>query len=176
MGNKLLPRAPLLYVVCGLPGSGKSTVANLIGNWSRAAVLRSDEIRRACFPVRSYSTAESRIVYAEMLKRGKERLQRGEAVVLDGTFLAVRHRAEPLKLAGELGVPHRLILVTSSPSLIQQRLAARTDDPSEADYEIYLRLREQFEPFVEDHIRIENTGDLAALSVELAAKLGIGAG
>lgn len=169
-------KTPTLIMLCGLPGSGKSTVAKMIGERLSARgissiILRTDEIRRELFPARTYSAEESTAVYATMMDRAKINLQAGCTVLLDATFVAAAHRAVPLKLAEEAGVDSQTVHVVSPPDLTRTRLATRSGDLSEADYSIYLRLREQFEEIVETHIRIDNVGDLGALQAAIALKI-----
>ncbi len=152
-----------LIVLCGLPGSGKSTVGRLIAERVNVTILQSDMIRRELFPIRTYSPDESITVYETMMARAKSNLEAGETVIVDATFVAVAYRAVPLALADEVGVASQIVHVVSSPELTKKRLAARTNDPSEADYEIYLHLREQFEEIKTAHTLIENVGDLAEL-------------
>lgn len=153
----------MLVILCGLPGSGKSTVGALIAARIGAVILRTDEIRRELFPTRTYSSEESIAVYEAMMARAKTHLQAGTNVILDATYIAAAHRSVPLALARDLDVDSQIVHVTSTPELTKERLAARSDDPSEADYGIYLRLRDQFEEITEAHIRVENMGDLEAL-------------
>jgi predicted kinase len=162
---------PTLYIVCGLPGTGKSTVAKLMADRVNATILRTDEIRRRLYPVRTYSPDESQHVYAEMFSHAAARLKEGGNVLLDATFVAATHRATPIALAADLGVSYQLVHVTSSEALIRERLAARTNDPSEADFAIYLRLKRQFEPITEAHMLIDNRGTLADLTAAVTLQL-----
>ena len=163
----------MLIVLCGLPGSGKSTVGRLLAeallakqpslHSSDIVILRTDEIRRELFAVRTYSAEESIAVYDTMMARAKEMLMAGGYVILDATFIAAAHRATPLALARALDVFSHIVHVESSPELTHERLATRANDPSEADYAIYLRLREQFEAIEEPHTHIENKNGLSEL-------------
>lgn len=154
---------PKLIILCGLPGSGKSTVGRLIAKRLDAIILQSDLIRRELFPQRTYSSDESKAVYKNMLAQAKTHLTANATVILDATFLQNAHRAVPIALAEELKVAYQIVHVVSTPELTKERLDVRLGDPSEASYEIYLHLREQFEEIKIAHILIENVGDFSEL-------------
>lgn len=158
---------PKLIILCGLPGSGKSTVGRLIAERLDAIILQSDLIRRELFPQRIYSSDESKAVYEVMLARSKAHLTSNTTVILDATFLQNAHRAAPIALADELDLACEIVHVVSTPELTKKRLDSRVGDPSEAGYEIYLHLREQFEEIKIAHTLIKNVGDFADLEKEV---------
>jgi len=46
---------PIFYMICGIPASGKSTVAQEIASTENAVVLSSDEIRRELYKRKMYN-------------------------------------------------------------------------------------------------------------------------
>lgn len=94
---------PTLYVLIGLPGSGKST-------WSRdnaarldAVVVGSDEVRRD-FHACGQNPLNGDQVFAEVERRAREQLQADRSVVLDATHYLRRYRRYAIDLARQLQV------------------------------------------------------------------------
>jgi predicted kinase len=150
-----------LVVVCGLPGVGKTTVARRVADRLDARVLRTDEIRKELFPDPEYSSEETTAVYDEILRRAREELAAGGSVVLDGTFRTERLRERAADAAGGLGAEFELISVDSEESIVRRRIAERDDDASDADFEIYGVIAEEFEPIDREHATVDNSGPLA---------------
>jgi hypothetical protein len=100
-----------LVLVGGLPGTGKSTVAGLIGDELGHVVLRSDQIRRELAgldpldPALSahrpglYAPDHTRAVYAELLARAELLLGLGESVTVDASWCSGADRAAAAELA-----------------------------------------------------------------------------
>lgn len=85
---------PPLLIFCGIPGSGKTTVARLVASSLKKSVhVQTDSIRRM-LPRPSYSMAESRMVYSAAVSVAREALIAGYTVILDGTFLREEYRRE----------------------------------------------------------------------------------
>jgi len=151
---------PVLVVVCGPPGVGKSLVARTAAGELGAAVLRTDVVRQDLFEDPGYTDAEVRQVYVAMRKRARDRLTAGESVVLDGTYRSVALRDAVAGIADELGVPAVFLRVTCPEEVVRERIAARTDDPSEAEFEDYRAIAAEFEPLERDHHAIDNAGSV----------------
>jgi predicted kinase len=62
----------MLFVVCGLQGTGKTAVSRLISWKTGAVLLRTDVIRRELFEKPTYSEEEKNRVYEEMFARDQE--------------------------------------------------------------------------------------------------------
>lgn len=95
---------PPLVVFCGIPGSGKSTIAEALGRrLGHAAVVRTDVVRRMVAKP-DYGGAESAFVYGACVEVGRLAAQEGYAAILDGTFALERHRRRAIDaLAGVCG-------------------------------------------------------------------------
>jgi aminoglycoside phosphotransferase family enzyme/adenylate kinase family enzyme len=150
---------PAMVVVCGLSGSGKSTVARRLADRLGFQWLRSDEIRKRLAGVTpgerlsighaagAYSAEFTRRTYAALLAEAAARLRDGAGVIVDATFAAPAHRAEALALAARAHVPVLFVECAASHNEIVRRLtsrARRTDEISDAGVATYLRQRGEF--------------------------------
>lgn len=176
--------SPALVVVCGLSGTGKSTVA--IGLQSRTGFvhLSSDVIRKQLaglppearpaveYAMDIYTPAYSARTYREMFNRAAAALAGGRGVILDATFQGREQRKTARQLARDAQVPILFVECTCGEDLIRQRLGergARGTDASDATWNVYVEQRERYESFTpreqRDHLRL----DTAATPVDLVA-------
>jgi predicted kinase len=153
-------RGPILVVVCGLPGVGKTTVSEHAAEALDGRLLRTDVIRKELFPDPEYTPEEREATYDELFARAKETLREGRSVVLDGTFKLREHRGDARRAAQEVGVPLSLIKVACDEDVVRERIRARTDDASDADFEIHQQYRKEFEPIAGPFARVDNSGRL----------------
>jgi predicted kinase len=155
-----LMNGPVLIILTGLVGTGKSTVGKMIAKRIGAVMLSTDVIRRELFPKRTYSKEESRRTYEEMLERAAKLLSKNKSVILDATFSKEDYRNEAKDIARKTKSGWQVVELTCDPKVIRERFSARkkTSDPSEATYLIYLRMRKWYERPSGRHITIDNSG------------------
>jgi HAD superfamily hydrolase (TIGR01509 family) len=146
---------PVAILCCGLPGSGKTWLGGLLRlrlaqepGLGGVEHLQTDRVRRELFPVRRYTSEETEVVYRELLRRAQEALREGKSLILDGTFLASRWRAEAYRLFRELGTPFITVLAVADERVVRARFARKPlfpdpNDFSEADFRVYLEMRER---------------------------------
>jgi len=83
-----------LLVICGIPGSGKTTIAKLVANsFEDSILIETDGIRKMLAHPR-FSPGESKFVYNACFAIAKVALKAGYFVLLDGTFLREEYRSE----------------------------------------------------------------------------------
>jgi len=96
---------PVLYLLIGYPGAGKTTVARIISETLDAVHLWSDIERHKMFDNPTHSEAESHKLYEALNERTEQLLSEGRSVVFDTNFnfaddrrklraIAERHDAE----------------------------------------------------------------------------------
>jgi len=147
---------PLLIVVGGLMGTGKSTLAaelsrSLAAEWLRTDALRQELQGRSDHPAHygegPYHLDNRMAIYNEMHGRADRLLSQGLSVVMDGTFLA----ASMVQRASQIAQQHRAIFLhvrcSCSREVSLQRIADRLQgkDPSEARPELYNRQKQEQE-------------------------------
>jgi len=98
--------APSLICMCGVPGSGKTTIANKLKQDLGMIVLNPAKFRTTHVPL---SISESPIVDAEWYGAAEEFLKSGKSVVMDSTFHR-RIKREKLYLFNE-GLRHDLMFI-----------------------------------------------------------------
>jgi aminoglycoside phosphotransferase family enzyme/predicted kinase len=150
------PSAPELVVVCGLSGTGKSTVARMIGDITGFAALRSDAVRKDLAGVPRfahpqgkaaesiYDTKTTRATYEELRRRARSALRAGYGVVLDATFRDLDECRRVIDLARSENVPVSFFECRASTKEVLRRLGARraaSNEVSDADAGVYRRQR-----------------------------------
>lgn len=156
MMDKLSKLESVLVVVMGLPGSGKSYFAKNLAKEIGAEYLGSDDLRKELGLMGQYSMHNKMAVYEEMFRRAKKIHASGKSLVLDGTFFLQQVRDEVIFLAKSLSWKLFLIHVTASEGLIAKRLSKPRED-SEADLEVYHKIKSEFEPILEKHLSLRSS-------------------
>ncbi|PIP38537.1 MAG: hypothetical protein COX19_12165 [Desulfobacterales bacterium CG23_combo_of_CG06-09_8_20_14_all_51_8] len=156
---------PALWVVCGMPASGKSTIATELGRAFGISVLQSDAIRKQHFASLSgglsplafesgiYSRGATALTYGRMFLLAQAEIEKGNSVVLDATFSARRFRDEALRLATDMDANIFFVECVAPDDVMKMRLAHRETRPSLSDARLthFDAFRKGFEPL--DDIR-----------------------
>ena len=191
LASKFVERAadPLLIVVAGVSGTGKSTVGATLAARIGAAYVSSDVVRKslAGIPAREHVPAErtaevygaqmSARTYAELRERAASHLAAGRPVVLDATHSKVTERAAALQLARDAGLPALIAELRITDDDALARIAERASDPlatSDATAEVYAAQTESFEPISASegvHLALDASQDLDDLVDEIADSL-----
>ena len=134
-----------LVVVFGLPGTGKTTFARALSEELGWLHLNTDVIRSQEGKRQQYDARTKAYIYQRMLEMTRRELEQGKGVVLDGTFFREALRKPFSELAGQLEVPIKWIEIGAGESEVRRRVAGQRPY-SEADFEVYKKIRKAFEP------------------------------
>jgi predicted kinase len=148
---------PPLLLVCGLSGTGKSTVASGISKRLGIEILQTDSVRQqlvregtlpADDDVARYRPENRERVYDAMFATAGEMLAQHSSVILDGTFLARSQRECAAALAHRHGARWLIIRCECPLEVAQARIAARLAEGgslSEARPELVEKQQQAFE-------------------------------
>lgn len=148
----------MIILVSGLPGSGKSYFAERLAGRISAEYLNSDRVRIELHASGKYSAEDKLVVYKEMLLRTMKAFDDGHDVVVDATFYHHTMREMFLRLAEGYKQMLLIIEVVADEALIRERLS-RPRKYSEADYQVYEKIRDDFEGITMPHLVLESTDD-----------------
>ena len=181
---------PVLLVVAGPSGVGKSAVARELASVLDAEVFSSDVVRKELLGLaptarttgaerdRLYAPETSTRAYAELVARAGRVLAAGGRAIVDATFLGREQRAR----AYEVGRTHRARVVllwgSASLELVHARIAARAaadTDASDATLAIHVDQLSKVEPPGADEgvalVRFDAQDDVASILAPVASTL-----
>ena len=180
---------PVLVLVSGVSGSGKSTFANLLAPRLSAVRVRADVERKRLFkqgklPLGEglYSPAATQHTYARLAQIADEGLRAGVSLVIDATFLETAYFERFTDLARQRGLRLEIFECTATAAAMRDRLIARAnlgDDPSDATPEVLASqlARKETSGTLPANLKVHdvrNTGTLAeldALALEIARSI-----
>jgi predicted kinase len=140
-------------MISGLPASGKSFFAQALRDKISARYLSSDVIREQLKLRGQYDERIKKRVYDEMLRRAQEYINEGQDVILDASFYKEGFRNPFIQLAKDRQIELSIIVIKAHEDVIAERMKEKRKY-SEADFEVYLKLKEEYEPIKEDHLTL----------------------
>ncbi len=192
LAAKYVERAadPVMVVLAGRSGTGKSTVGASLAARIGAAYVSSDVVRKELVgisprehvpPDRTdevYGPAMNDRTYEAMRERAAAHLAAGRPVVLDATHSRARDRAAALEVAHANGAPALIAELCITDETALARIAERASDPlatsdaTAAVFELQAATFESIGASEGAHLALDASQDLSALVDEIAASLG----
>ncbi|TPW17651.1 MAG: hypothetical protein FD130_581 [Halothiobacillaceae bacterium] len=179
----ITPVAPVLMVMHGLSGSGKSVVSQLIAQHSKTIRVRSDVERKRLYGAAPYerptalqqkslyASSASQRTYARLVELAEIVLTHGYHAIVDATFLKLEQRILFQQLAKRLGCEFIILHLDTPIPLLKQRLVARqqqNSDPSDATLAVLEQQLQQGEALTsseKEHTITLNTAHASGLAL-----------
>lgn len=155
---------PVLVVVSGLPGTGKTYFCQKLAERVPFVILESDALRKTLFPLPTYSLDESARLFQVINHLIYDLLSKGISVILDATNLVEYHRVRLYAIAERLKAKLILVRLYAPPEVVYERLKARaegkSDTFSDADWEVFQRMRPTAEGIRRQHFAVNTAKDI----------------
>lgn len=176
------PPAPLLVLMTGVSGSGKSAIAAMLVEALGAVRVRSDVERkrlhglaptaRVADTASLYGPAATRRTYARLADAARAALDGGVDAIVDAAFLRRDERDAMRALARSRGVRCIVVECTAPDAVLAQRLRAReraNTDASDATVDVLALQQRVREPLAADEVAlvVDTDAPLAALRVRV---------
>ena len=166
---------PLLIIMHGFSGSGKTTISQFILEALPAIRIRSDIERKRMFQGKQtdipdetgndesnsginegiYSGESSQMTYEHLRCLAEDILLSGMTVIVDAAFLLAEQRKRFSQLASLLNVPYRIVDCHAEHAILEQRITERRrygSDASDATLEVLLHQQENHDPLTDEEI------------------------
>jgi len=145
------PPAPVT-ILCGVAGTGKTTVARGYAMRIGAVCLRSDAVRKQLAEPGAdlYTSEMTNRTYRFLIGEGVKLAEHGVPTILDATFLHSARRLETLEACRRLDLDVRILYCNADTDTLRQRVSSRVGDKSDADVAVLERQLNDFEPFSND--------------------------
>ena len=136
--------AVTLVLIGGLPGTGKSALADALAGRLGFTVLNSDRIRKelagipaeqkspAPYEAGIYSRSWTERTYHELLRRAAELLSHGESVIADASWISADRRGAAAAIADGAAADIVQLHCTAPAEVTARRMSSRTGSASDA--------------------------------------------
>ena len=165
---------PVLIIVSGLPGTGKSYFSGKLAERVPLLVLESDALRKVLFSPPSYTPIESSQLFSAIHLLVEELLKKGISLVVDATNLSERFRERLYSIADRLDVRMVLVRAEAPPEVVRERLEGRVEAPggnSEADWAVYRRMRSTVERISRNHYVVDTSRDISPVVEKIVREI-----
>ena len=167
---------PVMVMVSGLPGSGKSYFSRRLVEQVPLLALESDVLRKVLFPSPDYTAAESARLFKACQSLIADLLRQGMPVLLDATNLIEGNRERLYHVADGLRVRLVIVHLKAPPEVVRERLKGRSEgrdpeDKSDADWQVYRKMCSTAEPIKRNHFVVDTSRDISPAIAKVAREI-----
>ncbi len=172
-----LPQAvknPVLVLVSGLPGTGKTYFSQKLCERLPFVTLESDALRRVLNPSPAHSRSESARLFSAIHILCERLLREGHSVIVDATNLTEEHRQHFYNISDGAGVKLIIVHIEASPATVKDRLENRGNEPcnnSDADWKVYKRMRKSVDKIKRKHYSVDTSVDYTSILDEIVEEI-----
>lgn len=172
-----LPEAvknPVLVLVSGLPGTGKTYFSKELSKRLPFVTLGSDSLRRVLNPNPTHNKSESVRLFSAIHSICERLLREGRSVIVDATNLTEKHRQYFYDISDRTGVKIIIVQITASPLVVKERLEKRgkeTGNNSDADWKVYLRMKNSVDKIKRKHYSVDTSVDYRNILDEIVENI-----
>jgi len=163
---------PVLIIISGLPGAGKSYFSRQLAAKLPSVVLESDFLRKKLFPTPIYSNTENQYLFSACHYLIEELLASGRTVIFDATNL-VEHNREMLYRIAERAKAKIIIVQVKAPAnVLHQRLSDRRhfsnpEEYSDADWQTYEMMKKQAQRIRRNYYSVDTSKDIGPVLAKI---------
>jgi predicted kinase len=138
----------VIVLFSGLPGVGKTRLASELAPLINAIVLCTDKLRKELFSNPTYTDEEKELIYNIMLLVARYLHNEGGVnCILDATFNTEKSRENARQKLAGVSLEEIYVVECVCPEEVAiSRLKARKGDYSDADIDIYRKMKQTYEP------------------------------
>lgn len=167
--------APVLILVGGLPGAGKTYFALRLSERLRAAYISSDLMRKQMEAQGRYAFEDKLNVYEHMACSAANALRQNSPVVVDATFYCKQMREMFFTLAKLMHVKYALIEIVADEDVIRKRLESATSQ-HDAKLSVYRLVKSKYEqpdvPYLVIESKEDNIEEMVGTALRYTSTLG----
>lgn len=156
---------PMVILICGNVGTGKTWLAQKLAQKLNAIHLNTDALRKRLFCNPKFTLKETEQTYRELLAKALTFLEQERNIILDGTYIKIKFRHNVYQALRKKEIPFVVFWTTSPEKVVKQRLVKKfnsdPDNPSEADFTVYQKKKKQIRsdpaystPFEDKGVRV----------------------
>lgn len=152
-------------LMAGLPGTGKSTLAEALQKHTGGVVLNKDHIRAAMFPGSwtDYSAGQDDVAMGALFASLQYLATHAKPafIYIDGrTFRYRKQLDEAIAVAEKAGCPWKILYLVSEREAIRKRLSQSQHIAQNRTFEFYLELERSFEEILRPALQVDTTQEL----------------